>query len=49
LTEKDGSTNTYGSITGGRILVVPHGDKDASPILISGSIDDIRHKFEEIK
>lgn len=49
LTEKDGSTNTYGSITGGRILVVPHGVKEATPILISGSIDDIRHKFEEIK
>jgi hypothetical protein len=49
LTEKDGSTNTFGSVTGGRILVYPRGAENAQPILVSGSIDDVSNKIEEIK
>ena len=45
LTERDGSTNTYGSVTGGRVLV----DAGGNLITVSGSIDDIANQIDAIK
>lgn len=46
LTGKDHRTDTYGDITGGRVLLITD---DGRIRLVSGSIDDVRKEFERVK
>lgn len=46
LTGKDYRTDTYGDITGGRVLLITD---DGRVRLVSGSIDDVRKEFERVK
>ena len=46
LTGKDHRTDTYGDITGGRVLLITD---DGRIRLVSGSIDDVKKEFERVK
>lgn len=46
LTGKDNRTDTYGDITGGRVLLITD---DGRVRLVSGSIDDVKKEFERVK